>query len=343
MQRIIVSFDGGPVEAFVIEQLAAAGDVEVVALTVDRGQPGDLGPVREQALAAGAVRAHVLDGREALASEYLLPALQARALHDAPDVALALSAPLVARLLVDVAVMEGATSVAYPARTGGPNPVAVAVSALSPTLRVVAIDVSPVPLADSLAGVRGNLWVRSSPAATAEGFAAHAPTRTPAGAPRAGATLDLDFVRGVPSAVNGVTVALPELLEIVTTIAGDHGIGRSSRHGRDDAGAPVVYESPGGTVLTLAHAALDAVVNDADVRDLGRTCATVYRDLILRGAWFSPAREAIDALVARVQQRISGTVHLRLLEGACEVAGVTPAADTDEDGRRVPTHILRSS
>ena len=332
MERIILHYEGRPGEALAVDWLARTHRAEIVTVTIDCGQPGELDTVREGALAAGAARAHVLDARERFVVEYLLPALQAGILAEAPDLAAALSAPLTGRLLADIAVMEGAGTVAHLARDapGEADAIAAAVAAVSPSLRVVALDAAGITATAGTGATPsgpadptgdGNLWtVRTRvPASTAadEARSAFRLTCDPLDAPVEAASLDIEFTAGVPRSVNGVAVGLTELVEIVTTIAGDHGVGRVVRPGHEQT--VWAYESPTGTVLTLAHAALEAAVLDEDVRALKRLCAQAYGDLVRRGAWASPAREAIDALVSRVQARVSGTVRLRLCRGACQV------------------------
>jgi argininosuccinate synthase len=330
MQRIILSYGGGPAADAAVRCLAGEHHAEVVAVTTDHGQPVDLEPVREQALAAGAVRAHVLDMREAFAGEYLLPALQAGVLHDDPELALALDEALVARALVEVAAMEGAAAVAHARglRPGEPDALAAAVRALAPGLRVEAVRTSE-PAGGFAA--EGNLWVRRIAVPAGSNLdeapaAAFVLTQPPAKQPAEHATLDVEFTRGVPSSINGVAVPFLELIDIVTTIAGDHGIGRRERLDLQRPGERIVAESPAGAVLGLAHAALEAAAADDDLRAVKRACSLAYRDLVTRGRWFSPAREAIDALVGRVQAHVSGAVRLKLWRGGCHVTAVRPHA-----------------
>jgi argininosuccinate synthase len=331
MERILLSYGGRAADDAAVGRLVDRPRVEVVTLTTDYGQAADLEPVREQALAAGAARAHVLDVRERFATDYLLPALQAGALQDEPELAFALTGPLVAQALADVAAMEAATSVALASEPGGGDADAVAASlaAAAPHLRREVVLVSSTREGDT--ATRANLWVRQTAAPAGSPWDEVVPgafvlTESPS-SPADAAMLDVEFTRGVPSAVNGVTVPLVELLEIVTTIAGDHGIGRRERHALPDAGDRLIVESPAADVLGLAHAALERAATDDDVRAVKRVCSLAYRDLVSRGRWFSPARDAIDALVARVQARVSGTVRLRLSRGACHLAGVQVARD----------------
>jgi argininosuccinate synthase len=343
MNRIILSYDGSPESHAAIGRLAARQGSEVVTVTTDHGQPLDFEPVRDRALAAGAARAHVLDVRERFAAAHVLPALQAGVLHDTPELALALAAPLVASVLVEVAGMEGARHVACVRGTDG-QAVAAALATLAPALQVEVVDVPPAEpssrdTAEAACSATGNVWVRqvAVPAGTPWDdvpAAAYAWTEAPTTVPDVPAVLDLDFARGVPVAVNGVHVPLLELIEIVTTIAGDHGIGRQQRGELARAGRRLVLESPAGAVLGAAHAALEAAVTDADLRAVKRACGLAYRDLVVAGRWCSPAREAVDALVARAQADVSGTVRLSLGRGRCHVTGVAPHVHTHGSAAR---------
>jgi argininosuccinate synthase len=211
--RIVFAYSGAADAWAPIAAAAAARGAEIVTQTLDLGQGTDLEEARDAALAAGAVRAHVLDVREEFARDYVLPALHAGVLQHDP-MAFALAAELVSRKLEEVAAIEGAAPAA-----------------------------EPVVLHNNLLGRQG---------------AAYTLTKAPADAPPSPAHVEIGFEGGVPVVINGVPMALTELIESLSIIAAHHGVGRIERgSGIGDRGSgPGVVEAPAGVVLAAAYAAL---------------------------------------------------------------------------------------
>jgi argininosuccinate synthase len=151
----------------------------------------------------------------------------------------------------------------------------------------------------------------------------YALTKSPTECPDVPAYVEVDFEAGVPLQVNGVAMPLTELINSIDTIAGAHGVGRIDMVENRLVGikSREIYEAPAATVLHAAHRELEALVLPKDLErlkdDLGRT----YADLVYNGLWFTPTREAIDAFVGKVQERVTGTVRLKLYRGACRVVG----------------------
>jgi argininosuccinate synthase len=349
-ERIVLACSGGLGSSAAIPWLAERYGAEVVAVTLDLGQGTALADVRERALAAGAVRAHVLDVREEFARDHALPALQAGAISGQRDpLAIALAWPLIAKHLVRIAAMEGAGAIAHGCRATGIDQVRLEVSAraLDPSIRVVAparewgmtraetIEYArrhrvPVPAAeDSPWRPRANLWGRSIEGAPLADPWAPPPeeifalTRAPDRCPDTPACVELAFERGVPVAINGVAMGLTELIASLETIAGAHGVGRIDVVENRLAGvkAREIHEAPAAVVLHLAHRELEALVIPRDLERLKQPLGRAYADLVHDGLWFTPTREAIDAFVAAVQPRVTGVVRLALFKGDCRVAG----------------------
>lgn len=349
-ERIVLAYSGGLDTSAAIPWLAERHGAEVVAVTLDLGQGMALADVRERALAAGAVRAHVLDVREEFARDYALRALQAGAISGQRDpLAIALGWPLIARHLVRIAEMEGARAIAHGCRGTGIDQIRLEVSvrALDPSIRIVALarergmtraetieyarrhHVPVAPTAESPYRVRANLWGRSIEGATLadpwvlppeEIFAL---TRAPDRCSDAPACVELAFERGVPVAINGVAMGLTELIASLETIAGGHGVGRVDAVENRLVGvkAREIHEAPAAVVLHLAHRELEALVIPRDLERLKQPLGRAYADLVLDGLWFTPTREAIDAFVAAVQPRVTGVVRLTLFQGNCRVVG----------------------
>ena len=348
--RIVLAYSGGLDTSVAIRWLAERYGADVVAVTLDLGQRTELADVRERALAAGAVRAHVLDAREEFARDCLLPALQAGAVDDQQDpLAIPLGRPLVAKHLVRIAEMEGARAVAHGCAGSGPGQVRleVAVRALDPSIRIIAparewgmtrpdeMEYArrhqiPVPATvESPYRTEANLWGRSVEGGALDDpwadppEAIYALTRPPAHGPDTPACVELAFERGVPVAINGIVMGLTELVASLETIAGAHGVGRIDRIENRPAGlaSRKISEAPAAVVLHLAHRELEALAIPRDLGRLKRQLGRVYADLVRDGLWFTPTREAIDAFVAAIQPRVTGLVRLTLFKGHCRVVG----------------------
>lgn len=356
MERIVLAYSGGLDTSVAVKWLADKYAAEIVAVTMDLGQGKELDDVRERALAVGAVRAHVVDVREEFAREYVLPALQAGAMYEEKyPLATALGRPLIAKKLVEIAEVEDASMIAHGCTGKGNDQVRMDVSAraLNPSVTVVApariwgmtrpeeIEYArthgiAVPASvESPYSTDANLWGRSIECGVLEDPWTEPPediyalTKSPADAPDVPAYVEVEFDRGVPSKVNGVAMPLTELINSLETIAGAHGVGRIDMVENRLVGikSREIYEAPAAIVLHTAHRELEALVLPRDLErlktDLGRT----YADLVYNGLWFTPIREALDAFTANVQQRVTGTVRVKLLKGDCRVVGrKSPAA-----------------
>jgi argininosuccinate synthase len=350
MQRIVLAYSGGLDTSVAIPWLREKYGAEIVAVTLDLGQRKELAGVRERALAVGAVRAHVVDVREEFAQDYILPALKAGAVYeDKYPLATALGRPLIARHLVKVAAMEGATAIAHGCTGKGNDQVRLDVSAraLDPAVKVIAparvwgmtrpdeIEYAtrrgiPVPATvDSPYSTDENMWGRSIECGVLEDPWAEPPediytlTRSPADCPDQPAYVEIEFHRGVPVKVNGVAMPLTELIASLETIAGAHGVGRVDMVENRLVGikSREIYEAPAAVVLIAAHRELEAMAIPRDLERLKHQLARVYADLVYNGLWFTPMREAIDAFVGKVQERVTGVARLKLFKGDCRIVG----------------------
>jgi argininosuccinate synthase len=333
MKRVVLAYSGGVDTAKGIGWLKAAHGAEVVAVTLDLGQGGDLEAIRDRALALGAARAHVLDLREEFARAHILPALKADALYeDRYPLHAPLSWPLIARKLGEIAAIEHAACVAHGGSqaNGESSALNVAVRSACPGLDVIAL-----PASDGGQGlaVSANLWGRSVDCSGIDDPWGEPPehlyalTKTGAECPNEPAYVELAFERGAPVAINGVTMPLVDLIVSLRTIAGAHGVGRLDLVETGPAGrSRKVYEAPAAVVLHAAHRELTKLAASRDLDRFTRQVRVHYADLVCHGLWFSPFREALDAFVDKVQERVTGEVRLKLFKGACRTAGRKPAA-----------------
>ena len=306
MERIVLAFSEGLESAVAIPWLAERYGAEVVAVTIDLGQGRELEEVRDRALAAGAVRAHVLDARDDFARGYIVRGLKAGATAaDGAPLGAALGVPLIARLVVQIAGIEHATAIAHAASGTAMD---VAAGLLNPALRVLAParDWTMTP-AQQAAYIRARQipFQPKPPSLGGDG----------GGGRSEPAAVDVAFERGAPTGINGVAMPILDLLESLGTIAAAHGVGQPKD--RD------LREAPAAIVLHAAHRALRTA---AAAPELNRLCDVVgreYADLVYRGLWFTPAREALDAFVNTANDRITGIVRLKLFAGGCEIVHVT--------------------
>jgi argininosuccinate synthase len=266
-----------------IARLRDTDRAEVVAVTIDLGQRGDIQSMRAQALAAGAAWAHVIDAREEFATDYLLRAVRADAFGDAgvPLTGFLARALIVAKA-VEVAAIEHAAAIAHGSAGDWFGTLA---AGLDPGLSVIAAP---------------EVWEAcstSSPLVSRERSASVAD---------ASARVEIAFERGVPTAVNGVDMSLIELCSSLTALGRAHGIGRERR---DNGDGPL---RAAAVLLHCAHAEPQRLAFASETDCTWRAAAAEYRDVICEGQWFTPERAALDAYVDRMQQRVTGTVGLQL-------------------------------
>ena len=350
MMRILLAYSGGLDTTIAIPWLRERYGADVIAVTVDLGQGLELATIHERALSAGAVRAHIVDARDEFVKRFILPALQAGAVYeDRYPLATALGRPLLAQRLVDIARMEGATAVAHGC-TGIHNDqvrLESAIRALDPSLTLIAaaqgFDMTPAQKAEfararnlSLPDGGGraysvdtNLWGRAIASGGLEDAWVEPPediytlTRSPQESPDQPAYVELDFEAGVPVRANGVDMSLLELIESLEIIAGAHGVGRIDVVENRLAGIKEreIYEAPSAVVLHTAHKELEKLVIPRDLERVKHDLSRIYADLVYSGEWFSHTRETIDAFVAAVQPRVTGSVRLKLFKGDCRIVG----------------------
>jgi argininosuccinate synthase len=350
LERIVLGYSGGLDTSLAIPWLREKYRADVIAVTVDLGQGSELETIRDRALAAGAVRAHVLDAREAFASGYVLPSLKADALYDGRyPMASSLGRALIARQLVEIADIEHAPAIAHGSGAENPDHVglAVAVRSLNPDIQILApacewgmtarekIDYArahaiSVPTAnDSPYSIDASLWGRAIRFGVPGELWAEPPddiytvTKSAADCPDQPAYVEVTFERGVPTEINGVEMPLLELIASLVTIAGAHGVGRVDTVENPLTGIKPreVFESPAAVVLHTAHKDLQKRVTTKNAGRFSRTVSLQYAETVHDGLWFTPLREALDAYVDKIQERVSGVIRMKLLKGSCEIVG----------------------
>lgn len=351
MQKtVVLAYSGGLDTSVAISWLKEKYGYEVVVLSLDLGESRDPEGLRSKALSIGAKAAYVEDAKDLFAGEYLTWAIYANALYQKEyPLATALSRPLMARRLVEVAREVGASAVAHGCTGKGNDQVRfdVAVSSLAPDLDVVAPVREwawsrleemayarehgiPVPTTvESPYSVDANLWGRSVEGGVLEDPWQEPPeecyawTVPPEAAPVAGAEVTITFEAGLPVALDGVRHPLVPLIEQVSALAGAHGIGRLDLIEDRLIGikSREVYEAPGATVLIAAHRAMEAMTLPKDLLQHKSGLEETFGQLVYNGLWTSPLADAIRAYLRASQESVTGDVRLRLRAGSVKVVG----------------------
>src|SRR5438045_6195855 len=340
--KIVLAYSGGLDTTVAVRWLTQTRGFEVIALTVDLGSQPKLEVIRERALAAGAVRAYVLDARTPFVERFCWPALKAGALYQSQyPRATALGRPLIAQLLVEAAAREGATWVGHGSTGKGNDQVRfdVAVGAINPQLKVLAplrdgmamtreqeiayarahdlpIEVKP----ESPYSVDENLWGRSIEAGVLEDALLKPPedaflwTSSVDAAPASAALIELIFERGVPTAMDGRAIAGPALVAQLNQLGGLHGVGRIDMIEDRFVGikSREVYEAPAAVILHAAHRALEELVLDGEVARFKTSAGQEYARLVYPGKWFTAHRRDLDVYMMSNQQAVTGRVRIKL-------------------------------
>jgi argininosuccinate synthase len=348
--KVVLAYSGGLDTSVAIKWLKEKYNLDVIALTIDVGNERDFSAVREKALKAGAVKALVADAKELFVNHFIFPALQADAIYEGQyPLATALSRPLMAKLLVDTAVAEGASAVAHGCTGKGNDQVRfeVSISALSPGLRIVAparewgmtreqtINYAqrngiPVPITvASPYSIDENIWGRSIECGVLEDPWVEPPeetfawTRSPSEAPDMPDYVEIRFDKGIPVNINGQDLDGVSLTQRLNELAGRHGVGRVDHVENRLVGikSREIYEAPAALVLLQAHQALEAMTLAKDQLRFNQKVAQEYADLIYNGLWFTSLHQDLAAYVQSSQRFVTGAVRLKLFKGSSSVVG----------------------
>jgi argininosuccinate synthase len=349
-QKVVLAYSGGLDTSVAIKWIKEKYDMDVIAVTADVGGDRDLEAVREKALKVGAVEAVVIDARDDFVRHFAFPALQADAIYQGVyPLATALSRPLIARLLVDVAEKEGAAAVAHGCTGKGNDQVRidVGVAALAPHLKIIAParewgmtreqtiayaerHAIPIPVTSaSPYSIDQNLWGRSIECGVLEDPWAEPPedvfawTASVNDAPDRPGYVEVDFEQGLPTSLDGRGVDGIGLIQELNGLAGKHGVGRIDHMEDRLVGikSREIYEAPAAIVLFTAHQALEAMTLSRDQLKFKQKVAAEYADLIYNGLWFSSFHQDLAAYVRSTQRYVMGTVRLKLHKGTCRVVG----------------------
>ena len=352
-KKVVLAYSGGLDTSIIIPWLRETYGCEVIAMAGDIGQGDELEGIVQKAKASGASQVFVEDLREEFVTDFLWPMVRSGAVYENKYLlGTSIARPLLARRQVEVALREGADAVAHGCTGKGNDQVRFELTykAFAPHLPVIApwrewtirsredaIEYArqrQVPVAATIQKIYSrdrNLWHISHEGGALEDPSLPVPddvwqlTVSPQDAPAKGVEVQIDFEQGVPVAVNGTMLGPVQIIETLNRIGGEHGIGRTELVenrfvGMKSRGA---YETPGGTLIVLAHRELEALCLDRDTAHYKQHVALEYARLVYNGFWYTPLREALDAFIQRTQRTVTGAVRLRLCRGNVEVAGRT--------------------
>lgn len=330
-KTVVLAYSGGVRSAAGIQWLIDHHRADVVTVTLDLGQPTDLNEIREHALSSGALRAHVIDARDEFVREAVLPSLKAGALSDGRyPMSTALTRPIIARQLAQIARIEKATMIAHGCSGRDAARLTRALKAIGSAFTPIAFADEPgfAAPADGDDRVDANVWGRTIGRRADDGAlpppeSSFKLTKRLEDTPNQPAFVDILFERGAPSGHSGVTMTFPELIDSLSTIAGEHGVGRLDRIKvrADGTRTRALYEAPAAVVLHLAHAELWRYVSSESQQRFDMAVSAAYVEAIDRGEWFDPLRSGIDAYVDATSQQMTGTIRVRLFKGAAHVVG----------------------
>ncbi len=350
-KKIVLAYSGGLDTSIILKWLIEKYGCPVVAYCANIGQQEDWEAVREKGLATGAAEVVIRDLREEFVRDFVFPALKANAVYEGGYLlGTSLARPLIAKEQIKVAREVGADAVAHGATGKGNDQVRFELTymALAPELKIIApwrewefrgredlmafAEKHGIPVSvtkEKPYSIDANLFHTSYEGGILEDPWQEPPedmfqmTVAPEKAPETPEYLELSFEDGAPVALNGRSMGPVELLSTLNEIAGRHGVGRVDMVENRFVGIKSrgVYETPGGTVLHVAHRALEHLTMDREVMHLRDSLIPYFSELIYYGFWYSPEMEAMRAFIEESQRDVTGTVRLKLYKGNVTVVG----------------------
>jgi argininosuccinate synthase len=351
VKKTVLAYSGGLDTSIIIPWLRENYGCEIVAMIADVGQQEDLEAARRKALATGASAAFVEDVREEFITGYIWPTLRAGAVYEHKYLlGTSFARPVIAKRQVEIARRVGADALAHGCTGKGNDQVRFELTfkALAPDLRIIspwrewdiqsredALDYARahnVPVEQSLKNIYSrdrNIWHLSH-----EGGVLEDPRNepeeamwqwvvSPSRAPETPAEVEIGFEAGTPVSVDGTPLGGAALIEKLNALAAAHGVGRvdiveNRLVGMKSRGA---YETPGGTLLVTAHRELESLCLDRETSHFAQSLSLRYAEMVYYGLWFTELRESLDAFFSRAQQRVTGSVRLKLYKGNVSVVG----------------------
>jgi len=353
VKKVVLAYSGGLDTSVILRWLQETYAAEVVTFTADIGQGEELGPARDKARLLGVREIFVDDLRETFVRDYVFPMFRANALYEGQYLlGTAIARPLIAKRQIEIAEQVGADAVAHGSTGKGNDQVRyeLAYYALKPDIKVIApwrewdltsrtklvqyAEKHQIPIPHDKRGEAPFSTDANLLHISAEGKVLEDPwiepeefvfsrTVAPEAAPDTPAYAEIDFVKGDPVAVDGVSLSPAALLTRLNELGGSHGVGRLDLVENRFVGMKSrgVYETPGGSILAAAHRGIESITLDRDAAHLKDEIMPRYAELIYNGFWFSPERRMLQAAIDESQADVEGTVRMKLFKGSVRVVG----------------------
>jgi argininosuccinate synthase len=355
INRVVLAYSGGLDTSVILKWLQTEYNCEVVTFTADLGQGEEIEPARQKAKLAGVKDEHIFieDVREEFVRDYVFPMMRANALYEGLYLlGTSIARPLIAKRQIEIAKLVNADAVSHGATGKGNDQVRFELGyyALNPDIKVIApwrewdltsrtrliefAEAHQIPVAKDKRGeapfsTDANLLHTSSEGKVLEDPWEEVPdyvysrTDHPENAPDTPEIITVDFERGDAVAVNGEGMSPATLLAKLNDLGKRHGIGRLDLVENRFVGMKSrgMYETPGGTILHLAHRGIEQITLDRGAAHLKDKLMPEYAELIYNGFWFSPEREMLQAAIDHSQTKVTGTVRLKLYKGGVYIIG----------------------
>ncbi|MGB7972176.1 MAG: argininosuccinate synthase [Candidatus Deferrimicrobiaceae bacterium] len=351
VKKVVLAYSGGLDTSVILRWLIETYDCEVIAYVADLGQGEELAPVRAKAKKTGASKVYVENVQDEFVRDFIFPALMANAVYEGSYLlGTSIARPLIAKKQIEVARKEKADAVSHGSTGKGNDQVRFELTyySLMPGIRVITpwrewdfrsrTDLveyakkhgipTPVTVRKPYSSDR-NLMHISFEGGILEDPAAEPPedmfvlTRSPEKAPDKQTYVEIEYVRGVPVAVDGKKMGPAKLLAHLNRLGGINGIGRVDLVENRYVGIKSrgVYETPGATILYVGHRAVESITLDREVMHFRDSLIPKFAELIYYGYWYSPEMELLREMVVKSQENVTGTARLKLYKGNCTVAG----------------------
>jgi argininosuccinate synthase len=351
VKKIVLAYSGGLDTSVILRWLIETYKCEVICFSADLGQGDELETIREKAINTGASKIYIEDVKEEFVRDFIFPILRANAIYEGQYLlGTSIARPLIAKEQIRVVRKEKADAVAHGATGKGNDQVRFEMTymALKPDIKIIAPwrewDLTSRDLLMKYAKKHGipvpvtkarpyssdrNLFHISFEGGVLENPWAEPPedmyvlTVSPENAPDKPTYIEIDYENGNPAAVNGKKMGPSQLLSYLNKIGGRNGIGRIDLVENRFVGMKSrgVYETPGGTILHIAHRAIESITMDREVMHLRDSLIPKYSQLVYNGFWFAPEREMLQSAIDESQKNATGRVRLKLYKGNCIVVG----------------------
>ena len=353
IKKVVLAYSGGLVTSVILRWLKDRFACEVIAYCADVGQAEETAGLEQKALATGASKFILADLREEFAGDFVFPMMRANAVYEGYYLlGTSIARPVIAKKQAEIARAEGADAVAHGATGKGNDQVRyeLSLARLAPELKIIApwrradwtfqgradmiayADEKKIPI--SASKEKPYSMDRNLVHVSYEGGILEDPWRepyndmfqltvSPEDAPSRPEHVEIEYLAGNPVAINGEVLSPAKIIERANEIGGRHGIGRVDMVENRYVGIKSrgVYETPGVTLLTHGHRAVEQLTLDREVLHLRDSLIPRYAEMVYYGYWFAPEREAVQALIDEAQRDVTGTARLKLYKGAVTIAG----------------------